>query len=356
MQECSGRCNNYTLHEADPVPLAMGGRPLLTSAVIFRSPRIVAFDQIDMPPPGPGEVQVRTEYSSVSAGTEGWVLKGEFTWGANRFPGVPGYQRVGRIVAVGEGVTGYAVGDRVVATVGRWTGDVGPEWGSHVLVGNTSASEVYTTPDGVDPIELSGVVVAQVGYNASSRIALEPGDWVAVYGDGLIGQYAAQAACARGARVVLVGHRAERLAIGRAVSADLALDSGALNVAEAFREATGSEHLAAVIDTVQTIAAQAEYMPLLRHGAGQIVYSGFTPTDTWANMARLQQQELTAHFVSGWRRERMEATIALIAECKLQTRPLITHLVDASCSPEIYNAILNKDGALLGATLDWTNL
>lgn len=49
----------------------------------------------------------------------------------------------------------------------------------------------------------------------------------------------------------------------------------------------------------QSEAAQREYMPLLQHGRGQIVYSSFTPRTTWADMALLQQQELTAHFVSG---------------------------------------------------------
>ena len=66
-------------------------------------------------------------------------------------------------------------------------------------------------------MDAAGAVVAQVGYNAASRVAMQPGDWVVVYGDGIIGQSAAQAARARGARVILVGHRAERVALAAQV-------------------------------------------------------------------------------------------------------------------------------------------
>ncbi|MBO0813091.1 MAG: hypothetical protein J2P23_13750, partial [Microlunatus sp.] len=46
----------------------------------------------------------------------------------------------------------------------------------------------------------------------------------------------------------------------------------------------------------------------------QVVYSGFTPgtPDAWASMTRLQQRSITAHFQSGWTRERLATVIRCI--------------------------------------------
>jgi threonine dehydrogenase-like Zn-dependent dehydrogenase len=242
-----------------------------------------------------------------------------------------------------------------MATVGSWSGEVVPHWGSHAAVANTVAHQLFWIPEGADEIDASGAVVAQVGYNAAGRVSLESGDWGLVYGDGLIGQCAAQAAQARGANVILVGHRPERLELAEQYSAEIAVNSRTESVVEVVREHVGAEHVTFVIDTVQLETAQEEYVPLLEPGRGQIVYSGFTPKETWASMALLQKRELTAHFVSGWTTERMNATLALMAEGQMHLQPLVTHQVDAiTRGAEMYRMILDKSAPFLGITLDWT--
>ena len=327
-----------------------------TEAVVFVGPDRVEVRQIPMPAPGRGEVQVRTSFSTISAGTEGWALRNLFTWQATAYPCVPGYQRVGTIVALGPEVEGWDVGERVMATVGSWSGgDVGPQWGAHVAVANTAARELYRLPPGSDERDAAGAVVAQVGYNAAGRADFAPGDWVLVYGDGLIGQCAAQAARARGARVLLAGHRDERLVLAAAHSADAVVNSRTeADVPAAVRRHTGGVPVTAVLDSVQTVAAQRQYVPLLEHGRGQIVYCGFTPDTAWADMALLQQRELTTHFVSGWNRARMEATLALLAAGRMALRPLTTHHVSFAEAPTMYRMIREKSEAFLGITLDWT--
>jgi threonine dehydrogenase-like Zn-dependent dehydrogenase len=264
------------------------------------------------------------------------------------------YQRVGVIEAVGSTVTGWHVGDHVMATTGSWRGAVASTWGSHVAVGNTRASELYRIPDGLDPIDASATVVAQVGYNAAYRATYHAGDWVVVYGDGLIGQSAAQAARSRNARVILVGHRAERLALAQKYSADVVLDSRHDDIAARMSVLTEGRVVAAVLDSVQTESVQRQYVPLLEHGRGQIVYCGFTSAKTWADMGLLQQRELTAHFISGWNRARMEATLQLMAQGSMQLRPLITHLVDYTQAPDMYRMTLEKSAPFLGITLKWS--
>ncbi len=323
-----------------------------TEAIVFTGVGQVEVRRVDVPEPGPNEVQVRTLFSTISGGTEGWILENLFTWKATDYPCVPGYQRMGVIEAVGAEVVGWQIGERVMATVSTYPG-INAQSGSHSALSNTPASEIYRIPDGTDDVDASGAVVAQVGYNAASRAVIEPGDWAVVYGDGLIGQCAAQAIRERGAYVILVGHRSERLRLAALHSADIVIDNHHESVVETVQQHTGGKPVTVVLDTVQNEAAQREYVPLLERTKGQIVYSGFTPGTTWADMALLQQKEFTAHFVSGWTRERMEATLKLFSEQKMNLRPLITHLVPYQQGPEMYQQHLDKSGSALGMTMDW---
>lgn len=325
-------------------------------AIVFVAVDRVELQPLPVPPPGPHEIQVRTTYSSISAGTEGWALHDQFTWSPTPFPCVPGYQRVGTITALGSEVQGWRVGDQVVATNGQWTTSPVPHWGAHIGWANTRANEIYAIPDGVDLLDASATVVAQVGYNAVSRLTLDHGAWIAVYGDGLIGQCAAQVARARGAHVLLVGHRAERLALAAEWSADAVIDPRSESLTVTVQRLTGTPYVSAIVDTVQTVTAQTEYLPILEYARGQIVYAGFTPGTVWADMAKLQQQELTTYFVQGWTRPRMDATLALMAHGALRIRPLLTHIVPADHGPAMYTLIQQKTTSFLGITLDWEQI
>ena len=326
-----------------------------TRAIVFEKRNRVVLQDIEMPDPKPGEARVKTEFSTVSVGTEGWILQDLFTWVPTPYPCVSGYQRMGTITALGDGVEGWRIGERVVATGGSWEGAVGAWQGAHAAVGNIAVSDntLFRIPEGVDPVDASALVVAQVGYNAASRVACAPRDWAVVFGDGIIGQSAAQAARARGMKVVLIGHRPERLALAAQYSADVVVNSHEQAAPEAVREITGRDHVRAVLDSVQGESVQSEYMALLEHARGQIVYCGFTPNPTWADMGLLQQHEFTTHFVSGWAPERMRATLALMAQGKMSVRPLITHMVPFDQGPEMYRMVLGKDQPFTGITFDW---
>ena len=323
-----------------------------TGAVVFAGKADARVGELEMPPPQAGQVLIRTLLSTVSCGTEGWLLRNQYFWHPTRYPCVPGYQRVGEIIEIGPDVHGWKIGEKVMATSGQWNADVCPMWGSHAAAANTAAAELYRLPEGVDDIDASAAVVAQVGYNAANRIAASPGDWVAVFGDGLIGQCGAQAARARGLRAIVVGHRPARMRLAAQFSADAAVDGGKEDVVVAVRKLTGSNYVTAVIDAVHGTAVQEQYLPLLARG-GQIVYSGLSAGETWANMAFLTRQELTAHFVSGWTRQRMEATLNLMSVGKMRIRPLITHLVSYRQAPEIWKMILGKQDDHLGVTFQW---
>jgi len=326
-----------------------------TNAVVFKGVDQIEMLRIEMPPPGPNEVQVKTDYSTISAGTEGWCLQNLFTWAPTPYPVVPGYQRVGTIIAVGPGVHDSKVGERVLATVGCWKGtEVKPFWGSHAAVCNTMTHEIYKIPAGCDDVDASAAVTAQVGYNAGYRPMMHTGDWFVVYGDGIIGQFGAQAARSRGAKVVLVGRRPERLQAASKAGIEATVNARSEDVISAVRRITGRQTVTVVIDTVQTVEAQKQYVNLLENWTGQIVYSGFTPGTCWADMALLQQRQLTCHNVSGWTRDRIDATLALAAAGRLSLRPLLTHFVPSVRGAEMYYVIRRKSEPFVAITLDWT--
>jgi len=326
-------------------------------AVIFQAPGQVVVREVAVPPPGPGEIQIRTEFSVISAGTEGHCLRARFSWGPTPFPCVPGYQRAGTIQALGEGVNGLAPGDRVVATIAPFdpaVSGVSSQWGAHAAVANTSATQVFALPTDVDPLDAAGFVVAQVGWNAANRANLDAGDWVLVMGDGLIGQMAAQAARARGAKVILAGRRPDRLRLALMYSADAVVNVREENLTEAVKVITGLPRVGAVLDSIQGEEVQAEYLELLENGLGQIVYCGNSYENSWANLAWLQQRELTAHFVSGFTRERLQATLHLMGRGQMTLKPLLTHRVPFWRAPEMYGLILEPRSPFLGMVLDWT--
>ncbi len=326
-----------------------------TNAVVFTGVDQVEMRRIEMPTPGANEVQVRTDFSTISAGTEGWCLRNLFTWAPTPYPVVPGYQRVGTVVALGPEVKDWKVGDRVMATRGCWKGTpVKAFWGAHAAVCNTQADEVFRIPPGCDDVDASAAVTAQVGYNAGYRPDMQAGDWFAVYGDGIIGQFAAQAARSRRARAVLVGHRPERLQAAGKAGIEAVVNARTEDVIATVRRVTGRETVTAVVDTVQTLEAQKQYVDLLEDWTGQIVYSGFTPGNCWADMALLQQRRLTCHNVAGWTRPRMEATLALMAAGKLSMRPLLTHLVPPARGADMYRMIRRKSKPFVAITIDWT--
>ncbi len=332
----------------------MGQSASAAAAVIFQSPNLVRIEQLEMPEPRSGELQIRTRYSGISAGTEGHVLAERFDSIPAHFPCVPGYQRVGVIESIGEGVQGFALGQRVFATSGSWEGHAQPRWGAHLSLANSLASEVYRCPEEVSDIDLAHTVVAQVGYNAASRVANLQGNWVVVYGDGLIGQAAAQCARARGARVILVGHREERLELARRHSADAVVNSHNEDVRAEVMELSGAKPVVAILDSVQRVSVQQEYIGLLEPGVGQIVYCGYSQGTVWADMKLLQEQELIARFVSGWTRQRLEATMNLMRAGQLRLEPLMTHIVAFERAAQMYEIIAQNSLPHLGMTLDWS--
>ncbi len=75
----------------------------------------VVFEEIDLPPPGAGQVQVRLKACAVNF-PDILMIQGKYQY-KPPLPFAPGGEAAGDVVAIGDGVTQHAVGDKVVVSL-----------------------------------------------------------------------------------------------------------------------------------------------------------------------------------------------------------------------------------------------
>ena len=144
--------------------------------------------------PGPGQVLVRVEATGVSF-AEQQMRRGKY-YDQPPFPFVPGYDLVGIVTQIGDGVDAALVGQRVAALtkVGGWS--------SHLLL---DAADLVAVPTGLDPAEAETFVVNGVtAWQMLNRIAkVRSGQTILVHGaNGGVGSTLVQLARAAGIRVI----------------------------------------------------------------------------------------------------------------------------------------------------------
>ena len=259
-------------------------------AAVYRGPHAVAIESVPEPKaPGPGQVTLHVERAAI-CGTD----SSEWAHGPHlcRPPVILGHEFVGRVVAVGAGVEGIALGDRAVSGAGVSCGAC--SWcragrtnlcagyftlGLHVDGG---LAELVNTPAAICrlvPATLSdeSAALAQplaVALHAVRRSGAAPGDTVAVIGVGGIGAFIVAGAAARGiAPLIAVDVDDERLATARALGATVTLNVTGKDTAQAILEATGGEGAHVVIEASGAPTAPAAALASARRG-GRVALVG----------------------------------------------------------------------------------
>ncbi len=332
-----------------------------SKAVVTASANKSALAHVSVGELGQNQVAIKTICSGVSTGTDKWVISGRFEWGNFGFPLVPGYQRTGVVEAIGSKVTNVKVGQEVFATASVNYLDATAGWGAHTSYGICEDFEVFDAT-GIPPARAAFGVVAQVGFNAASRIIANPGDCVLVIGDGVIGASGALSAKARGFVPLLLGRPDARLEKIHSLGIKTA-NSNTVTQKELSEFAP-----IAVIDTVQSPEAFELYYRALpatwaaesfgnaRTGIGQIIFSGHTPdgANTWADMAHLQKQELTVHFVSGWIANRLIQTLDLMRTDAMSLEKIATaYTADEASIEKLFSNIAAGKNPDIAAYINW---
>ncbi|MFE2581117.1 NAD(P)H-quinone oxidoreductase [Streptomyces sp. NPDC059378] len=179
-------------------------------------PEVLEWIDVEDPSPAAGEVVIDVVASALNRAD---VMQ---RWGLYPLPPgtspYPGLEVSGRISALGDGVTGWQVGDEVCALL------TGGGYAQKVAV---PAGQLLTIPKGIGLVEAAGLpeAVATVWSNLVMTARLKEGETLLVHGGaGGIGTFAIQIAKALGARVVTTVGGPEKAARARELGADATVD------------------------------------------------------------------------------------------------------------------------------------
>lgn len=206
---------------------------------------VLVAEDVPEPEPGPGEVRVQVRAAALNF-PDVLMCRGEYQV-KPRLPFTPGAEVAGTIAAVGDGVTGLAIGQRVLAIP-----QFGPGGFAEVTVARAAGS-VFPVPDAMSFIDAAALhVVYQTGHLALHRRAgLRAGETLLVHaGAGGVGSAAIQLGRAAGARVIATAGGPEKVAVCERLGADLVIDYREHDFVDAVKEFTGGRGADVIYDPV----------------------------------------------------------------------------------------------------------
>jgi len=176
-------------------------------------------DEVPRPAPGPGEVLVRMAYGGINF-MDVYTVRGAYK--ASRtyptlLPLTTGVEGSGVVDALGDGVTEWALGDRVCFCL---------HWGAHADWAVVPAVKLGHVPGGISLQAAAGVTFqgCTAHYLANDIARLESEQWALVYsGAGGVGQLLIQMLRCRGVRVIAVASSEAKEEVARARGAEVVL-------------------------------------------------------------------------------------------------------------------------------------
>jgi NADPH2:quinone reductase len=174
-------------------------------------PEVLKLEEVPDPQPGEGQAAVRVEAAGVNY-VDVYFRTGLYK--APAIPFTPGQEAAGTVAAVGPGVTGVAVGDRVTYTAIP---------GAYAELAVVPAARLVKIPEGITTHQAAAAMLQGITahFLATSTYPLKPGDVCIVHAAaGGVGQLLCQVAKLRGARVFGTVSTEEKATIARAAGAD----------------------------------------------------------------------------------------------------------------------------------------
>jgi threonine dehydrogenase-like Zn-dependent dehydrogenase len=340
-------------------------------AAVFAGPGRIVLETRPVPAVGPRDALLRVTTTTI-CGTDVHILKGEYPVEAGR---IVGHEPVGVIAELGSAVTGYAIGQRVLAGAitpcGQCAACLGgdsAQCGGKPLggwrLGNTidgCQAEYVLIPDATAnlapvPDELSDEQVLMcpdimsTGFGGAESGRIRIGDAVAVFAQGPIGLCATVGARLSGAtRIFAVDGVPERLRMALRLGADEAINYKERDPVATILEATGGRGVDVAIEALGTQETFEKCLRVLRPGgvlSSLGVYSGklTLPLDAFA--AGLADHTIVTTLCPGGK-ERMRRLIDVLASGRADLRPLVTHRFPLDRIEEAYDLFSHqRDGVI----------
>lgn len=228
----------------------------------YGGPEQMTWAEVPDPEPGPGEVVLDVVSSAVN--------RADLLQVQGNYPVPPGASEIlglecaGRIAALGEGVTGWSVGDEVCALL------AGGGYATKVAV---PAPQLLPVPGGVTLEEAGGLPEAActVWSNVFLEGRLAEGETFLVQGGSSgIGTHAIQVAKAFGARVAATAGHADRMQFCRDLGADIVIDYHD-DIAEELKKATDGHGADVILDNMGAKGLANNLSALARDGRLMII-------------------------------------------------------------------------------------
>ncbi|MEM2905593.1 MAG: zinc-binding alcohol dehydrogenase [Candidatus Bathyarchaeia archaeon] len=311
------------------------------------------------------EIIGQTIFTLISPGTELASLTGlaDALWARKpSFPRGSGYASVDRVIAAGSRTGQFRVGDVVL--------NQGNHASLHRL--DTSKTPVVKLPCNAALEEAPFARMCGVGMTTLRTTRTRPGDVVAVFGLGLVGNLAAQVFQSSGYEVVGIEPDLGRRALAERCSIRHVIDPTE-NLAEQVRSATGEDSCHLVLECSGSAKAMVEAMKIAKVGA-EIVQVA-TP---WRDYPDVSASELLrpiflkylqlrggweweipvfpVNFARGSILQNYRHALGLIARREVKVRELITHLLKPEQAQEAYEGLLNNRSEYMGVLFDWQRL
>ena len=203
-------------------------------------PEVLRLEEVPDPQPGPGEAVVRLEAIGLNF-IEVYHRTGLYR---SALPFTPGGEGAGRVVAVGQDVSGIKPGDRVASTSLR---------GSYAELAWAPIDKLVPVPDEVETSVAAAVLLQGLTahYLATSTYPLAQGSWCLIHAAaGGVGLLLCQMAKARGARVIGTVSTEEKAALATQAGADHVVLYTRQDFVSEARRLTGGRGVAVVYDSV----------------------------------------------------------------------------------------------------------
>jgi alcohol dehydrogenase/propanol-preferring alcohol dehydrogenase len=228
----------------------------------------------DVPAPGPGEALVRVQACGICH-SDSYVKAGGFP--GVTYPAVPGHEIAGVIAALGEGVRGWEVGQRV--GVGWFGGNCGycrtcrhgepmfcvnmgipgiTEDGGYADYVVVRSNAMALIPDELAAEDAAPLLCAGLTtYNALRNSGARGGDLVAILGMGGLGHLGVQYAIKLGFNTVVIARGREKQEVARQLGAHHYIDSTAQDPAKELTRVGGARVILATVTSTAAMAAAA---------------------------------------------------------------------------------------------------
>jgi len=340
-------------------------------AAVFVEPGKIELRQRPVPVIGPTDALIRVTTTTI-CGTDIHILKGEYPVTPGR---IVGHEPVGTIAALGAAVTGYEVGQRVIAGAITPCGQCetcldghSSQCGGKAIggwkLGNTidgCQAEFVRIPDAIANLALVPETltdeqvlmcpdIMSTGFGGAESAHVRIGDVVAVFAQGPIGLCATAGARLKGAsRIFAIESVAARAEISRRLGAEVVIDHTSEDPAAAIMRLTGGRGVDVAIEALGTQETFELCLKVVRPGgvvSSLGVYSGKLTMPLEAFHAGLGDVSIVSTLCPGGK-ERMRRLLSVVASGALDLRPLVTHRFKLDQIEEAYDLFSHqRDGVL----------